>query len=211
MERVAAFIDGFNLYHAIDDLIQPHLKWVNLWALAEVFVRPRSQVLDDVYYFSAFATWLPERLQRHRALVRALASVGVTVVLGRFKEKDRRCPRCGHVWKSHEEKETDVNIAAAMLMEGANNTYDHAMLISQDSDLAPAVRLVTGELKKPVTVVVPPHRRHSTELIEAATAKAKITLRHLDRCLFPQRVYDAGGNLVATRPTDYGPPEPGSG
>ena len=34
-KRVACYVDGFNLYHAIDDLRKPHLKWVNLWALAE--------------------------------------------------------------------------------------------------------------------------------------------------------------------------------
>lgn len=93
-----------------------------------------------------------------------------------------------------------------MLMEGFNDSYDHAFLICQDSDLAPAVRRVTRELKKAVTVITPPGRRHSTELIQAATAKAKLKRRHLERCLFPQHVYDVGGNLVATRPTDYDPP-----
>src|SRR5829696_9188995 len=40
MSKVACYIDGFNLYHSIDELRKPHLKWVNLWALAESFVRP---------------------------------------------------------------------------------------------------------------------------------------------------------------------------
>lgn len=52
MERVAAFIDGFNLYHAIVELQKPHLKWVNLWTLTETFIKRRSQRLDKVYYFS---------------------------------------------------------------------------------------------------------------------------------------------------------------
>lgn len=206
MERVAAFIDGFNLYHAIADLRQPHLKWVDLWALPETFIKRRTQRLDDVYYFSAFATWLPEALQRHRAYVRALRTTGVNVILGAFKKKQRNCRNCGHSWVGHEEKETDVNIAVAMLMEAFNNTYDHAFLVCQDSDLAPAVRRVTAELGKQVTVIVPPGRRHSTELIQAATAKAKLKVYHLEKCLFPQQVYDAGGNLVATRPADYDPP-----
>lgn len=37
-ERVICYIDGFNLYHAIRDLKQPYLKWVNLWTLASVFI-----------------------------------------------------------------------------------------------------------------------------------------------------------------------------
>lgn len=104
-----------------------------------------------------------------------------------------------------------MNIAVAMLMEAFNNTYDHAYLISQDSDLAPAVRRVTAELEKPVTVIMPPQRRHSTELIQAATAKAKLRVNHIERCLFPKDVYDAGGNLVVTRPANYDPPVEQSG
>ncbi len=34
MKKVISYIDGLNLYHAIDDLNRPHLKWVDLWALS---------------------------------------------------------------------------------------------------------------------------------------------------------------------------------
>jgi hypothetical protein len=37
--RVACYLDGFNLYHAIDDLQKPHLKWVDLEALAQSICR----------------------------------------------------------------------------------------------------------------------------------------------------------------------------
>lgn len=51
--RVACFIDGFNLYHAIADLRQSYLKWIDLWALASRVVKPQSEALVAVYYFSA--------------------------------------------------------------------------------------------------------------------------------------------------------------
>ena len=51
-----------------------------------------------------------------------------------FKAKDRKCSECGHVRKGHEEKETDVNIAVAMLNGAYHNEYDHAYLVSRDSD-----------------------------------------------------------------------------
>lgn len=89
MERIAAFIDGFNVYHAIHDLQAPHLKWVDLGKLAGTFLRRRSQRLQDVYYFSAYATWLPGPYKRHRAYVAALRAARVNVVLGAFKEKAR--------------------------------------------------------------------------------------------------------------------------
>ena len=33
------------------------------------------------------------------------------VNMAEFKDKDRRCPRCKHKYKGHEEKETDVHLA----------------------------------------------------------------------------------------------------
>ena len=51
--RVSVFVDGFNFYHAVDDLGKHHLKWVNLRTLCEQFA-PRGQyTLNHIYYFSA--------------------------------------------------------------------------------------------------------------------------------------------------------------
>jgi uncharacterized LabA/DUF88 family protein len=180
---------------------------VNLRSLCEAFTHKHSQTLGSVYYFSAYATWQPRKVSRHRAYVKALQSVGVTIVLGQFKEKDRRCPACRNAWKGHEEKETDVNIAIAMLSLGFGDTYDRAFLVSQDSDLAPAVRSVVATAMKQVTVITPPHRPHSTELIGASHGdKAKVSVDILERSLLPQEVYDAGGNIIARRPPQYDPP-----
>ena len=56
-KRVFVYVDGFNLYHAIDDLNQDHLKWVNLWALSEKLIaQDGREQLVVVKYFSAFAT-----------------------------------------------------------------------------------------------------------------------------------------------------------
>ena len=92
--RLIAFIDGFNLYHAIHDLGKHHLKWVDLRQVCETYCpRPDLELLD-VFYFTAFATWRPASYKRHRDYVAALRSRGVTPVLGRFKEKDRKCFGC---------------------------------------------------------------------------------------------------------------------
>ena len=209
-ERVISFVDGFNLYHAIHDLRQPHLKWVDLWALSEVFIKSRSQRLETVYYFSAFANWLPAQKKRHTAYVQALIANGVTPIMAKFKKKDRKCPECGHRWVGHEEKETDVNIALALLNGAYKDEFDHAFVISRDSDLSPAIRMLRAEFPtKGVTVVAPPNRGHSTELLSMVPPplKAKIRIRHLDRCLMPEIVQDPGGNVVAIRPENYTPPE----
>ncbi len=100
---------------------------------------------------------------------------GVKPVMGKFKTKDRKCRKCRYKWTGHEEKETDVNIALAMLNLAYKNEYDHAFLISNDSDLAPAIHMVRANFpEKLITTSVPPHYFHSNELIKASSAKAKI-------------------------------------
>ncbi|MCK5688891.1 NYN domain-containing protein [Myxococcota bacterium] len=209
-ERVAVFVDGFNLYHAIADLKKPHLKWANLWKLAASYAPQEHQQIVAVYYFSAFATWLPEPYGRHRLYVKALKAIGATTVMGKFKEKDRSCRKCKAKWKAHEEKETDVNLALWLLNEARKDSYDHAFLISNDSDLAPAVRMVTAEFpNKRVRILTPPgKRRSSKELVSAAGGmKCVRTIKEsrLAQSLLPAKITNEKGSEII-RPDEYTPP-----
>ena len=209
--RVSAFIDGFNLYHAIDDLGAHYLKWVNLRALCEEFAPSPQYVLTHTFYFSAYATWRLGAYARHREFVRALRFVGVTPVMGKFKPKDRTCKSCGHKWVDHEEKQTDVNIGLHLLREAFNNTYDRALLITGDSDLVPAVSLVRSDFpQKDIRIIAPVGRGHSMDLLTAVGGKAncrRMKTLHLERCLLASIVSDESGNVVATRPPKYEPPK----
>ena len=160
--RVAAFIDGFNLYHAIDDLGRDELKWLDLRALARHFAPAPGFSLHAVCYFSAYATWLLDPYKRHRTYCAALSATGVNVVLGKFKERPRRCWRCRSQWADHEEKESDVNIAIHMVRAALRNECDRLLLITRDSDLAPVVRMIRRECpEKELRVVTPVGREHS--------------------------------------------------
>lgn len=209
-ERAVAFVDGFNLYHAVARLERPHLKWIDLRALVHRYVQTKSETLVAVYYFSAYADWLPGARRRHGLYVDALTATGVTPVMGKFKPKSRWCPRCRRSWTGHEEKETDVNIALQLLDGGYRNKFDHALLISRDSDLAPALRMLRERFpEKRLTVVAPPLAGHSNEMLRWATGKTKIRTDHLEQSLFPAEVRDASGALIATRPKEYAPPARG--
>lgn len=209
--RVSCFIDGFNLYHAVHNVRRPHLKWLDLRRLMENFVDPQRHEITQVFYFSAYATWLPDANARHRAYVSALAVNGVTPVLGHFKNKDRRCPKCGHRWIGHEEKETDVNLAIWLLNEATRGRYDEAFLVTQDSDLAPAIQTVRRQHRHvKIKLIAPPKLRHSKQLARAAgTHLAAIKEVHLERSLLPAQVlHPTTGKLVSMRPVEYDPPSP---
>ena len=131
------YIDGFTLYHAIDSLGQLYLKWLDLWALSHSIARA-NETLQAVNYFSAFATCIAQAEHlRHREYVKALEHKGVTCLMGHFKSKARTCKQCAASWVQHEEKETDVHIAARLVADAYENRFDRAVLITADSDLAP--------------------------------------------------------------------------
>jgi uncharacterized LabA/DUF88 family protein len=58
--------------------------------------------------------------------------------MGQFKKKPKECKKCHAQWTSHEEKETDVNLALALLDLAYKDQYDHSFILTRDSDIAPA-------------------------------------------------------------------------
>lgn len=205
--RTVCLVDGFNLYHAIAALHRPELKWINLRTLSSLFVNSSIENLGSIYYFSAHAEHSSTRaLQAQKAYIRALEIVQVLPILGYFKKKDRACPKCNHRWISHEEKETDVNIASYLIDLAYQDLFDRALVISNDSDLSPAIRLIRKRFpKKRITTVAPPNYYHSNELIQASSDKARIRLEHLELSLFPDVVRNTTGLASIERPGEYSP------
>jgi uncharacterized LabA/DUF88 family protein len=204
MTPVCFYIDGFNLYHALVRFQDNRLKWLDLAALARRLIQPATESITGIHYFSAYADWLPGPMARHREYVGALAVTGVTTVMGHFKVKDRYCRNCKSSSRTHEEKETDVNIGIHLLNDAYKNKYEKAYLVTRDSDLMPAVRMVRGEFpRKHIVAVAPPLMGHSNDLIGVCQSKKKITPAQIRSCLLPQRLLDEDGRVVAVRPKEY--------
>ena len=209
MPRVCCYFDGLNLYHAIAELNRPHFKWVDLTALARTMLRPGEQIAS-VKYFSAFATWLPGPYARHRQYVAALEATGTAAVMAHFKQKYRSCRRCGHIWKAHEEKETDVRIALAILEDGYDDLYDRAIIVSADSDLVPVIERARKRfVDKTYYVATPPGQFSAARsLTRSGHGYFEISPPRIASCLLPEQVKDANGAVLATRPAAYAPPAP---
>ena len=200
-ERAIAYIDGFNLYHAIADLNRPDLKWGNLWSLSSSFLRA-AQTLVAVNDYSAYATWRPGAEARHRQYTAALESVGVTLQISEFKERDRRCDQCGAQWVSHEEKETDVRMSIDIVTDALTDRFDLAIVVTADSDMKPAVARVRSMPDKKVLLVAPPKRFAQARALQPNIA---ITPGRIAKHLLPREVSN-GGQVVATRPPQYDQP-----
>jgi uncharacterized LabA/DUF88 family protein len=99
-----------------------------------------------------------------------------------------------------EEKGSDVNLAAHLINDAHLNLFDEAIVVSGDSDLCEAVRIVTSQIGKPVTVANP-QTRSSRELIAVATNYRHLHESELKRNLFPNTLIDANGTF--TKPSSW--------
>lgn len=202
--KTIVYVDGFNFYHAINELNKPHLKWVNLWSLAESLLRKNDELVE-VNYFSAYATWMPGRYKRHRDYTKALQEENCTLVLGQFKDTFPICRKCGRKYTKKEEKETDVNIALRLVTDGLLDRYDRAILITADSDLGPAVDMIRHlRPDRDILVAVPPGRRNRGR---ALNAKYEIKPGRIAQHLLKDSYSDSAGTVIVTRPAEYDPPK----
>jgi len=208
--RVCFYIDGFNLYHKIAELPDKtapdkSLRWLDLRCLVEKLRFRANEEIMAIYYFSAFANWRPsESKQRHEAYVKALLSREVRVILGNFKEKSAKCSKCSYSWRKHEEKESDVNLALQVVQDAYEDKYDCAYIVSADSDMIPAIRMVKAKFpQKEICVIFPPNSGGTKNIKQVVDSSKKITLQQISSCLFPPVLCDETGILITRRPKEW--------
>ena len=199
MSRYCFYIDGFNVYYALQNGFQ-QFKWLNYKKLAEIVVGPKDTIAE-VYYFSSYVTWKPNSVLRHKKYIKALRSVGVEFVVGRFKPKTLKCHHCLKDYNSHEEKQTDVNIAVQIVADAAIDKFDKAVIISADSDLIPVIKTVHRLRPEKEVGVMFPVGRNSFELRQAADFTLKMKRNHLISCQFPEKIKI--GREIIERPASW--------
>lgn len=203
--RGAAFIDGFNIYHAVDDLGMPHLKWISYRRLAELISIGHATTVDEVVLATAYFNLSEEKRSRHELFVRAQEANGVRVPLGHMADDDLECPDCSWRWTKPTEKQSDVNVALSLYRAAIKDEFDVAFLLSADSDLLPAVELVKKDAPgKKIFLVTPPNRKHSKRLRSACHGKIQLTVEQMERAVMEESFKDSNG--LISRPHEYAPP-----
>ncbi len=203
--RVVVYVDGFNLYHAIDDLRDNKLKWLNLMALSRQFLK-NGEILAKCHYFTAVVDWNDQKRLRHEAYITAIKARGVTVTPGNFKKSNRHCSRTGNICPFREEKKTDVAIAVNMVADAVTDVFDRMILITADTDQIPAIETVmTLAPSKIITWAAPPGRmRQAREIGDLIKDRFEISKGLIGTCKLPRVVMDDAQQIVATRPIEYG-------
>lgn len=188
------FVDGFNLYHALyytqdgpNHFRYRRFKWLNLYRLASLYVG-RLDTLDKVLLFTALATWDAGKVARHKLFIGANESVGVEVVYGEFKRKDKHCHVCKGKYQTFEEKQTDVNIALSLFRLAVTDQYDRAVIVSGDTDLIPAIKAVRSTFPHKQIGVILPIGRSSGDLLKHADFRFKMREHHLVSSRFSDQI-----------------------
>lgn len=126
---------------------------------------------------------------------------------GHFVSDDRSCHSCGNTWKHPTEKEGDINVAIHLIRDGFHNIYDHAYLVTADSDQLATVRMFKEEFPdKKITIVAPPNRPRS-EALHEESGKNTISLNknHIEKSIMDRIIIK--GDQSVRRPDEYNPPE----
>lgn len=100
---------------------------------------------------------------------------------------------------TYEEKESDVNLAVAMVEDAALDRYDMAILVSADSDLCPAVRAARRIRPGTRFVAAFPPRRYSDDLKRTVDGFYWLGRDKLRRSQLPDEVVTASG-IKLSRP-----------
>lgn len=202
MARIAFFVDGFNLYHALQENPGYHkYKWLDISKLCAAFTMKKDRIVD-VYYFTALTTWNQPKMARHRDYIRALESKNVRIVYGEFKRRDKFCPLCKKTFQTFEEKQTDVNVAIYLFKLAIQDIYDTAIIVSGDSDLIPSLSAVRAMFPHKRIGVIIPIGRASESLKQTAHFHMKMKRYHLQTSLFPA-VVDLGQNQTVACPITW--------
>jgi uncharacterized LabA/DUF88 family protein len=201
--RTIVYVDGFNLYFG--ELKNTAFKWLDLESLFTRVLSAKNEIVK-IKYFTARVQATPNNPNVHIRQQAYLQALGqccplVEVHYGHFlrhrvrMENGTPPPATWPVWKT-EEKGSDVNLALHVLNDAWQDAFDAAVIVSNDSDLAEAMRLVkVNHPAKSLGLITPgaarsgkDKRTTSAQLKRHADFQREIRGAALSQCQLPAQI-----------------------
>jgi uncharacterized LabA/DUF88 family protein len=171
--KVSFLIDGFNLYHSIEDVEKYKgikAKWLDIKTLLHTYMGAidAEAKFHSIFYFTTLRLHVqkdkPNSVDRHKRYITALESKGITTIYGGFKPKDVLCKKCNQRFATYEEKKTDVAMASKIIELASKSLCDVIGIVSGDTDLIPAIELARKINPAIKIIIIFPFRRTNDEL-----------------------------------------------
>jgi len=215
--RTIVYVDGFNLYYRA--LRRTRHKWLNLHALCEASL-PKSCNIVAINYYTARVSGIrnPTSPKDQNTYLKALGTLPtLRVHFGNFQVTNAWMPLAEpfQFWPpgqapfpipelvcvvKTEEKGSDVNLGAHLVRDALNGAFEHAVIVTNDTDLREPLRLVVEDVGLPATLLTP------TSNPAVTLRKLASEVRHLSPYLgvsqFPDPVIGLDGNPIV-KPEDW--------
>ena len=195
MERVIAYVDGFNLYFGLKNAGYKRHYWLDVAALASNLLKS-DQKLEKTHYFTARIRDNGRNkldCNRQKTYLEALELNNASLQFGHYLQKTRTCRNCSAAWNDYEEKMTDVNIAVQLLTDAFDDQFDTALIISGDSDLTTPIKQVCSRFPDKRVIAAFPPQRHSAQLKQAANGYLTIGEDKLRASQLPELITKPDG------------------
>lgn len=227
--RTRVYVDGYNLYYGC--LKGTPYKWLDLMTLFERHILPSSapelsallplsikfftakilepaaKALDSVSSQARYHTALRKLYHDRIELIEGYYSLSqVTARLVDEVEPKTWARDCAQtlVWKL-EEKQSDVNLALQAYHDAITGAVDQVVIVTNDTDIAPALQMIRTYTAVKIGVVVPAKpklREPNTSLVELAHwTRVHITEQELASAQLPRVVF--GGKKPTIKPDSW--------
>jgi len=200
--RTYIYIDGFNFYYGAVKNTQ--FKWLDFKKLLQYLLDPKHQIIS-IKYFTALVSGKidPGQPIRQKTYIRALKTFipEISVYMGHFTTHNVTKPIAYPIDKrlfgkkikfvkviKSEEKGSDVNLAVHLLNDAWQDLYDCAVVISNDSDLSEAFKLVEHQHKKMIGLLTPWRSNPSNELLRYTKFNKTVRKSALSRSQLPDPI-----------------------
>ena len=197
--RTNVYIDGFNLYFGA--LKGTPYKWLDLEKFCQLLLPAHN--IQTIKYFTARISARasdPQAPTRQQTYLRALATQPkVRIYYGHYMSHEVSLPvantspmRFAKVIRT-DEKGSDVNLAVQLVNDCHTLTLDSVVAVTNDSDLAEALRIAKG-LRKTVGILNP-HQHPSYTLARYCDFQKEIRHGVLANSQLSNPVRDARGEI----------------
>jgi hypothetical protein len=215
--KTIVYIDGLNLYYRALRK-SPH-KWLDLLALSQASLPVDCDIVAINYYTARVSDRrTPSSPKDQNTYLAALDTLPTLEIhYGKFQVANKWMflaqpvefrPPC-HVPPTPtpdfalvvrtEEKCSDVNLGAHLVRDAFTAKFEHAALLTDDTDLTEPLRIVVQEARLPVTLLAP------IDKPAGSLTKLATHLRHLrpylGACQFPNPVFGPKGPIA--KPADW--------
>lgn len=195
--RTYIYIDGFNFYYRA--VKGTSYKWINFKSLFEKLLSEQNQIIK-IKYLTALVSgkYSPQKPIKQKTFIRALELMipEIEVFYGHFLTHEVFAPlaypdsnkKSVQIIKT-EEKGSDVNIAVQLLNDAWLNKFDCAGVVSNDSDLSEAMKLVKiHHPDKKLGLFMPRKGHPSKELMQYADFVKRIREGVLQTSQLPDQI-----------------------